>query len=396
MNLSSDLPFWTVRNGLLGTYPPLDRDLRCDAAIIGGGISGALIAHRLVKKGVKCVLIDRRDIGHGSTSASTALLQYEIDTPLHKLRKLVEPAAADRAYLLGIETIDQLQKLAGTDCGFALRPSLQFADRETDIPGLHKECEVRRSLGIQVKEMDMHDLRRNGLIGAGALRSAVAAEVDPYRLTHRLLRLASRNGLEVFDRTAGRRYERQKDGLTVHTDRGHKIRCRSVFFASGYETANILPQKIVSIRSTYAFVSEPMPDLDWWKDRSLIWGTGDPYSYMRTTSDRRVLVGGEDDDVLEPSRRNRQIKKKTALLSKRFNKIFPDVAIEPAFDWAGAFGSTKDGLGYIGSHPSFPRAYFGLGFGGNGITFSQIAARILTDLFLGRKNPDARVFRFDR
>ena len=83
-------------------------------------------------------------------------------------------------------------------------------------------------------------------------------------------------------------------------------------------------------------------------------------------------------------------------LVRRFHGFYPHAQIEPAFGWAGLFGSTKDGLAYIGSHPSFPRAYFALGFGGNGITFSEIASRILADVFLGRENRDAKIFRFDR
>src|ERR1700733_4117765 len=144
MDLTSELPFWTVRNGLIAVYPPLERDLRCDALIVGGGISGALLAHQLVKKGVNCVLIDRRDIAHGSTSASTALLQYEIDTPLHELRERVGDASANRAYLLGIEAIHQLQALARKDCGFALRPSLQIAMNQSDAAKLRRELAVLR------------------------------------------------------------------------------------------------------------------------------------------------------------------------------------------------------------------------------------------------------------
>ena len=87
MDLHSDLPFWTVRNGLIQTYPAMDQDLRCDALVVGGGITGALVAHSLVRSGVDCIVIDRRDIGQGSTSGSTALLQFEIDTPLYKLAR---------------------------------------------------------------------------------------------------------------------------------------------------------------------------------------------------------------------------------------------------------------------------------------------------------------------
>jgi glycine/D-amino acid oxidase-like deaminating enzyme len=396
MDLRSELPYWTVRNGLLGVYPPLESDVRCDVLIVGGGISGALLAHQLVKRGVECALIDKRDIGSGSTSASTALLQYEIDTPLYKLRQQVGAYAAERAYSLGIDAIHQLQHLAGKDTGFALRPSLQIATRMSEVAALKKEYEARHKLKFPVTILGRLELRGSGIEGAAALRSSIAGEVDPYRLTHRLLQLASSNGLRVFDRTAGSGYAHSRSHVTVKTDRGPKVKCRAVFFATGYETIDFLPARIVNFKSTYAFASEPLPDLHWWKDRSLIWGIGDPYPYMRTSRDNRVIVGGEDDGVLNPQRRDRQIGRKTIALARRFNAFFPGRRIEPAFGWAGAFGSTKDGLAYMGRHPSFPRAYFALGFGGNGITFSQIAARILVDMFLERENRDAKIFQFDR
>jgi glycine/D-amino acid oxidase-like deaminating enzyme len=69
---------------------------------------------------------------------------------------------------------------------------------------------------------------------------------------------------------------------------------------------------------------------------------------------------------------------------------------EIAFAWAGTFGATKDGLAYIGVSPEAPHAYFALGYGGNGITYSMIAARIIADLYQGVPNADAQLFRFER
>lgn len=396
MDLTSDFPFWTVKNGLMTTYPALRKNLRCDCLIVGGGISGALLAHQLVKRSVDCVLIDRRNIGHGSTSASTALLQYEIDTPLHELRKKVGDANANRAYLLGIDAIDELHQLAGKDCAFALRPSLQVATRQSDAVKLRHELAARRELRLPVELLSKSDLGKLNIRGYAALKSRIAAEVDPYRLTHSLLARASKSGLQIYDRTNACQYIHSKRGVTAVTDAGFEIRCRAIMFASGYEVRELLPKNVVTFKSTYACISEPCENLDWWKDRALIWGTGNPYLYMRTTSDRRVLVGGKDDLVLDPKRRDKSLAKKTNELLRSFQTVFPGRTIEPAFCWAGAFGGTKDGLGYIGPHQSFPHAYFALGFGGNGITFSQIGARILSDLFTGRKNQDVDVFAFSR
>src|SRR3546814_17459522 len=70
----------------------------CSSDLLGGGISGALIADELAAHGHEVVVIDRRDIGWGSTAASTALLQYEIDTPMTELARRHGEADAVLAY----------------------------------------------------------------------------------------------------------------------------------------------------------------------------------------------------------------------------------------------------------------------------------------------------------
>ena len=109
-----------------------------------------------------------------------------------------------------------------------------------------------------------------------------------------------------------------------------------------------------------------------------------------------VIGGGEDEDFVNPRQRDALISQKTRTLVKKFARLFPDTPLEVAYAWAGTFATTKDGLAYIGTHPRFPHASFAFGYGGNGITFSLIAAEIIRDQFLGRKNHDARIFRFGR
>ena len=109
-----------------------------------------------------------------------------------------------------------------------------------------------------------------------------------------------------------------------------------------------------------------------------------------------MIFGGADEPFVNPRRRARARPGKTRLLLRRFRRYFPEIAVEPAYAWAGTFAETEDGLPFIGQHPAFPRALFALGYGGNGITFSFVAAGIIRDLCLGRKNADAELFRFGR
>ena len=69
MDLKSGYPYWTVRDGLVAAFPPLSRDLDCDVAVIGAGITGALIARELQDAGLDVVVLDRRDAGWGSTES---------------------------------------------------------------------------------------------------------------------------------------------------------------------------------------------------------------------------------------------------------------------------------------------------------------------------------------
>jgi glycine/D-amino acid oxidase-like deaminating enzyme len=148
--------------------------------------------------------------------------------------------------------------------------------------------------------------------------------------------------------------------------------------------------------STFALASEPLATFPGWWERCLIWETSRPYIYMRTTDDGRAIVGGEDDPFRNPDRRDRMVEKKTTALAERFKAMFPAIDFSVDFRWAGTFGETKDGLAYIGSIRQMPRCHFALGFGGNGITYSVIAAEIIRETLGGRTHPDARLFRFDR
>jgi glycine/D-amino acid oxidase-like deaminating enzyme len=220
--------------------------------------------------------------------------------------------------------------------------------------------------------------------------------VDPYRLTHALLARAAGRGARVFDRTEITEETFAGGGLTLRTSRGPVIRARRVVMALGYEIPRPLRRDIVQLSSTYALVSEPVPAWTGWEDRCLVWESARPYHYLRTTSDGRVMIGGEDEAFLDPGRRDRKLPRKVARLSTQLTRMLPGLGAEPAFGWTGTFGSTADGLPYLGELAGAPGRIFALGYGGNGITFGAVAAEVVRDICLGKTRPDARLYRLDR
>lgn len=283
------------------------------------------------------------------------------------------------------------------DNDFESRPSMRFAKFKKDAAFIEKEFKARKRFGFEVELWDGTDVKKYfPFDSAAALYTRPSAVIDPYRLTHGLLQEAAADGARVYDKTIVDKIERLNRGVILHTAHGVKVRAKKVVIACGYESANYLPKKLVKLSSTYAFASEPLAREEIWFENCTFWDTSDPYAYGRTTVDNRIIFGGEDEPFYDPKRRDNLLPRKTEKLSRTFRKMFPDLDFKPDYSWAGTFIETDDGLPYIGTIDQLPHTYFALGYGGNGITFSQMAADILTDLLLGKMNKDAAIFAFDR
>ncbi len=398
MDLTTGYPYWLINSGLPVNYPKLEQSIKTDIIIIGGGISGALTAYYLVNAGLDCVMVDARTIGLGSTCASTALLQYELDKPLSELAKQIGFQQAARAYQMCSESIDTIERIS-KEIKFSLfekQKSLFFAASKKDQKLIEAEFSSRKKAGFDVEYLEQKDIEAYyGFSAPSAILSTQGGTTDPYLFTHALLQASIKKGLQVFDRTEVSKIHYKKNGVELTTQNGHSISSKIIVNASGYEIIEFIDKKIVKLNSTYAFASEH-GEVPVWKEKTLLWNTANPYLYMRLTNDNRVIIGGRDEDFYNPERRDKLIKSKTALLKTDFSKLFPDIELIPEFSWTGTFGSTNDSLPYIGTYAKTPHTYYALGFGGNGITFSVIAAQIISDLITEKKNKDAELFSFER
>lgn len=402
MDLRSGTPVWLLEPGTLRGWPDLEGPRDADVVVVGAGISGALAALHLAEAGLDVLVLDRREAGRGSTLASTALLQYEIDTSLVELGERIGRDPAARAYrrsAAAVERFGALVAALGEECGFAWRPSLYLGVTAADAARLEAEVRARRACGIEVEQLDARDIRAQfPFQRPAAIRSALAAEVDPLRLTLSLLRRAESLGATIRTgkcaELASIVTDRGTSALT--TTAGHVVRADHVVFATGYESERYLPRPVGRLLSTYAMATEPEESLEGWHDRCLIWETARPYLYLRTTPSGRVIVGGEDERITDADARDALIGAKCADLVRRARGIWPSLRLAPECAWGGFFGETPDGLPVIGTPPGMPRTHFALGYGGNGITFSLIAAEIITASITGRADPDAELFRFGR
>jgi glycine/D-amino acid oxidase-like deaminating enzyme len=399
--LKSGYPFWAIKNGLMCVFPQLKADIHCDVVVVGGGITGALIADELGSNGFDVVVVEQRDIGWGSSAASTALLQYEIDTHLVDLAKLYGELQAVLAYKACAQAITDLRDIANElgDVDFAMQDSLYYASKRSHKAALREEYELRVKHGFDAQWLDSSSLKqRFGIKAPCAILTKLAARVDPYRMASKLLlRLAERGG-KIFDRTVIDRIEPSDESVNLFTPEGLRIQAKHVVMAAGYAAQTWLKQSVAQNRSSYAFITDPIEPADLGVLAStMIWESARPYLYMRSTGDGRLLVGGDDDDIDIPARRDKRVESKARGLSAKVKALLPQLSLPSAFSWGGTFAETADGLPFFGEHPQYgPKVQFAMAYGGNGITYSMIAAGLLRANLEGRQHPLAALFGFSR
>ena len=389
MDLHSGLPYWIVRNSLLDYFHPLEDDLSTDIVIVGSGITGALMAHELCRAGIECCVIDKRSIATGSSAASTALLQYEIDVPLCRMAKIISEENAATAYHACLQSISDIKKVlkeTGVDAGFEQLSSIFYASSSADNKLLEQEYEIRQKHELPVNLLKKQEIRKRYKVKVpgNALVNETSAQMDAYRAATGLLTYHMKeNGLKVFTHTNIKKCTETSDGCIMITDKGNKIKCGYVIVATGFEAGQFLPQKIMDLTSTYALISHPVAPEYLWPEHCLIWETADPYLYIRTTDGN-------------PEHRDSLLRKKIRILERKVRKLFPDIPFKTEMAWCGTFSSTKDGLPFIGNWPGKERIFFDLGYGGNGITFSMIGAQIICHKLQDIKDERSHVFGYDR
>jgi glycine/D-amino acid oxidase-like deaminating enzyme len=377
-------------------YGPLARDFTTDVLVIGAGITGAAIADGLASIGIKVAVVDKRGLARGSTVASTALVQYEIDTPLITLTRKIGKENAIRAWRrsrLAVEALaTRLQQLGFADV--ARRDSLYLSGNVLGPAELTREHEARRSAGLPSRFLTRKRLSEEYGIPRAAIMSYGNLVIDPRKCTLTLLNAAAANGACIFSPMEITEIRPTKSDVTVTAANGRQIQCTQLVFATGYELPHGVPHHHHRITSTWAVATVPQEATSLWPGECCIWEASKPYLYIRTTPEGRVICGGEDAHFSQDRLRKHLLTSKTRILQRKLHRLLPKLDPTIEFAWTGAFGETTTGLPLIGRVPGMPHCWIALGYGGNGTTYAILAADIIAGEIAGRPDVDADLYRF--
>jgi glycine/D-amino acid oxidase-like deaminating enzyme len=396
-NLRGGRTVWQGRSAPTVPHSRLSRDLATDVLVIGAGITGAIIADALASEGLKVVVVDRRELASGATAANTALVLHEIDIPLIKLARKIGKEKAVRAWRRSRLAVDALAARLG-EIGVrnvARRDTLYLAGNVLNKDGLRRERAARRASGLSSAFLDRAELQQQfGIARSAALMGYDNLVLDPRKTALALLKAAAGNGACVFTALQVADLKPTKRGVTAIASNGHKIRCRYVVFATGYEPPKGVPRRHYRINSTWAIATVRQARRRFWPGECCIWEASDPYLYIRTTPEGRVVCGGEDEPIADAKTRDALLRRKTVILRRKLHRLLPKLDATVEFAWTGAFGQSSTGLPIIDRMPGMPHCWIALGYGGNGITYAAIAADIISGAIGGRLDVDADLYRF--
>lgn len=369
-----------------------------DVIVVGAGIGGALAAEALSRDGRRVLVLDRRPPVRGSTPASTAMIQHEIDMPLSRLIRQSGRDRAERAWRRSVRAVADLMALTGRlglACGMEGRRALYLAGDVMGARALKAEAEARNRAGIAAAFLNAPALReRFGLPRTGAILSDASGSANPAQLAAGLLNAAVARGTAVASPIEITDMAELPGGVALATREGRVLTAAAAVFCTGYEFLPQMRSGAHRVTSTWALASAPgiaRPD---WLDGMVVWEASEPYLYFRSTPDGRIIAGGEDEDSPDRNADPALLAPKSAAIAAKLEALTGIRIGRPAYAWAGPFGTTTDGLPIIDRVPGCERVFAVMGYGGNGITFAMIAAQIVAAAIAGRTDPDAGLFAF--
>lgn len=367
---------------VLGTdYPPLADEISVDVVIIGAGITGITAATWLKEAGRTVAVIEMAQVGGGVTGRTTAHITEMVDG---RYKKIIQNFGEADARLVAqssrhaIELIAEMIKRRGIDCDFQRVDGYLYTEDARKVGDIKQEADAAQSLGITCELTDEIPLP---FTIQRALRVHNQAQFHPLKYLYALAQTIPGDGSYLFEQTHVQQFE---DGTPcrILTDKG-TITAQDVILATHTPIGlNLSLQTRVAPYRSYVIgahlVNEPLPI-------GLFWDTENPYNYIRGYGDL-LIIGGRDHKTGQDDDAEGRYAELELYAQERFK--LRDIP----YRWSAQVYEPADNLPYIGRNPGNEHIYVATGYGGNGMTYGTIAARLLTDILLGRENPWVDVY----
>ncbi len=372
--------FWWHQLGLPTPADPLTGDVRCDVAIVGGGLTGLWTAYYLREADptLDIRILEAEFAGFGASGRNGGWLSSEL------------PGSA-RAYAgaAGEEGVERLRA--------ALRTTVDEVIDVADRQGI--EADIVRSGVLTVARSQAQAQRLAGELSADQVAERIrvagtvsghfdpdCARVNPARLVSGVARVVRERGVRIHEDT---RVVKIGPG-TVLTERG-TVRAPVVLRCLEGFTAGLAGHRREWLPMNSAIVATaPLTQAQWreigWSGEELLGDEAHAYCYAQRTADGRIAMGGRGVPYRFGSRTDvdgRTQDWTIESLRSTVVSLFPSLAgVDLDHAWCGVLGVPRDWSASVSFDLATGLGHAG-GYVGSGLTATNLAGRTLRDLVLG-------------
>jgi glycine/D-amino acid oxidase-like deaminating enzyme/nitrite reductase/ring-hydroxylating ferredoxin subunit len=366
-------------------YSQLPENLTVDVAVLGGGITGLATAYFLKQAGASVAVIEAGRIVKSVTGNTTAKI-----TSLHSLiyDHLISQFGEEQARLYADAQETAKEKIASLvnelniDCDFRRTSAYTYTLLDEEVRQIEDEVKAAAALGLPVSFVQSTELP---FAVKGAVRFDNQAQFHPRKYLLALAERITGGGSYIFEETRAFDIE-EGEPCTVKTSRG-VVSAKAVVLATHfpYQDPNIYFAAMHPMRS-YVLGCR----LNGAVPQGMYVSVGTPHHSIRNNpydGGEIVMLGGEHHKTGQGGDMSDHYRR----LEEWARANFDVQSVE--FRWSTQDNNTVDKVPYIGRLSAGSKhLYVATGFGGWGMTNSHIAAQLLTDLILGRKNDWEKVF----
>jgi glycine/D-amino acid oxidase-like deaminating enzyme/nitrite reductase/ring-hydroxylating ferredoxin subunit len=357
-----------------------------DVIIVGGGITGVTAALLLQNAGKKCLLIEAQNLGFGTTSGTTAHLNTILDLTYAEIEKKFGGENTKMVLAATLEAINLVElnvRKYHIDCEFQEKQGYLFSTNKTQTSKLEEAFKASIKAGCDVAYSDTIPVPVDF---EKALIFKRQAQIHPTKYVYALAKEFEAAGGEILQHCRVTDVKEKDDKLLNVTTSLGKINAHYLIYATHIPPGvNLLHFRCAPYRSYAMAVT-----LNGNYPEDLAYDLADPYHYYRTQETggvKYLIAGGEDHRTGE----EKDTEQCFLRLENYLRNHFP--INEVAYKWSSQYFESADGLPYIGHLPGNPETVFvATGYGGNGITYSQVAAKVLTDLIVKGQSDFEAVF----
>jgi glycine/D-amino acid oxidase-like deaminating enzyme len=393
-----DRPAWWLENAPPDpAEPPLESDIACDVAIVGGGYTGLWTALALKERdpALDVVVLEAEFCGFGPSGRNGGFVE-SYWAALDRLRARVGDEGALRLARASTGVFAAVRSL-GEDVWLRESGVLRVSTALSQDAAVEEAVEAAAAVGEEHEAVPLSAeqvaMRCSSPRFRGGVLYPSGGTVQPAALVRALRRAAVGRGVRLHEGTRATRIAAGVVEAVLGRVRAPEIVVATNAWMTGWRPVR---RRLTNFGS-YVVLTEPAPDalaaIGWTGGEAIVDGRMFVH-YFRTTEDGRVLMGSGSGPIGFGGRvddRFTHDAPSVARAEQGLRELLPglgDVKVERA--WGGPIDVSADHLPFFRTVPG-QRIHFGAGYSGNGVGPSWLGGQILASLVLGTDDEWSRL-----